>query len=270
MGILNITPDSFSDGGHRLDPDVAAADAIRMVADGADLLDIGGESTRPGAPAVPAREEWRRIQPVLERLRTSVGVPISIDTYKAEVAERALGAGASIVNDVSGLKYDPALADVVARHAAVVILMHNRGRSASMYAEAQYGNVVEDVITELTERGAAALSAGISASRIIYDPGLGFAKRAGHTLELLAGFSRLHALGRPLLSGPSRKSFLTGPLGPLPAAERVWGTAAAVAASVLAGAHIIRVHDVREMTQVVRVAEAIRDSGVPAVSPPSV
>ena len=261
MGILNVTPDSFSDGGDRFDPDVAVADAVQMAADGADLLDVGGESTRPGAPAVPADEEWRRIHPVLERLRARVAIPISVDTYKADVAARALATGASIVNDVSGLTYEPALAAVVARHGAAIILMHNRGRSASMYAEAQYGDVVEDVMKELSERGAAAQAAGIDASRIIYDPGLGFAKRGSHTLELLAGFARLHTLGRPLLSGPSRKSFLTGPLGPMPPAQRIWGTAAAITASVLAGAHIVRVHDVREMVQVVRVAEAIREGG---------
>ena len=265
MGILNVTPDSFSDGGDRFDPDVAVADAVQMVADGADLLDIGGESTRPGAPAVPADEEWRRIHPVLERLRTRVAVPISVDTYKADVAARALAAGAAIVNDVSGLTYEPALADVVARHGAAIILMHNRGRSASMYTEAHYDDVVEDVVRELAERGAVARSAGIDAARIIFDPGLGFAKRASHTLALLAGFSLLHVLGRPLLSGPSRKSFLTGPLGPMPPAQRTWGTAAAITASVLAGAHIVRVHDVREMVQVVRVAEAIREGGKAAV-----
>jgi dihydropteroate synthase len=258
MGILNITPDSFADGGTRMDPDRAAADAVRMIADGADILDIGGESTRPGAPAVPADEEWRRIAPVLERLRGRVDVPISVDTYKAEVADKALAAGATIVNDVSGLTFDPDLAGVVARRGAAVVLMHTRGRSDDMYARATYDDVVRDVIRELGERGEAARAAGIDESRIVYDPGIGFAKRAGHSLEVLARFSELAALGRPLLAGPSRKSFLKSALGDVPAAGRVWGTAAAVTAAVLAGAHIVRVHDVAEMTQVVRVADAIR------------
>jgi dihydropteroate synthase len=258
MGILNITPDSFADGGTRMDPDRAAADAVRMIADGADILDIGGESTRPGAPAVPADEEWRRIAPVLERLRGRVDVPISVDTYKAEVADKALAAGATIVNDVSGLTFDPDLAGVVARRGAAVVLMHTRGRSDDMYARATYDDVVRDVIRELGERGEAARAAGIDESRIVYDPGIGFAKRAEHSLEVLARFSELAALGRPLLAGPSRKSFLKAALGDVPAAGRVWGTAAAVTAAVLAGAHIVRVHDVAEMTQVVRVADAIR------------
>lgn len=257
MGIVNVTPDSFSDGGIRRDPDVAIADALRMVADGADLLDIGGESTRPGAPPVPADEEWQRIEPVLEGLRRHATVPISVDTYKADVATRALRAGAVIVNDVSGFVYEPALAGVVARQGAAAILMHNRGRSRTMYAEANYGDVVAEVAAELEARGRVAEAAGVPSDRIIFDPGLGFAKRAEHTFAILHGFARFHALGRPLLSGPSRKSFLTKAIGDAPPAARVWGTAAAIAASVLAGAHIVRVHDVREMVQVVQAADAI-------------
>jgi dihydropteroate synthase len=258
MAIVNVTPDSFADGGRRLDPDRAIADALHMEAEGADILDVGGESTRPGATPVPADEEWRRIAPVIEGLRRRASVPVSVDTYKAEVADRALRAGATIVNDVSGLLLDPALADVVARWRAAVVLMHQRGRSSDMYARAHYGDVVEDVRRELAARGAAAEAAGIAAERIIFDPGLGFAKRAEQTFAVLAGLPAFAALGRPILSGPSRKSFLRAALGDLPAAERVWGTAAAVTASVLLGAHLVRVHDVREMVQVVRVAEAIR------------
>jgi dihydropteroate synthase len=261
MGILNITPDSFADGGRRLDPDRAAADALRMVADGADILDIGGESTRPGALPVPADEEWRRIEPVLAQLRGRTAVPISVDTYKASVADKALAAGAAIVNDVSGLTFDPDLATVVARHRAAVVLMHHRGRSDAMYDRACYGDVAREITAELRERGAAARAAGIAESRIIYDPGLGFAKQAAHTLAALAHFPVFAELGRPLLSGPSRKSFLKAALGDVPPAGRVWGTAAAVTASVLFGAHIVRVHDVAEMTQVVRVADAIRHAG---------
>jgi dihydropteroate synthase len=257
MGIVNVTPDSFSDGGIRFDPGRAIDDALRMVANGADLLDIGGESTRPGAPPVPAEEEWRRIGPVLDVVCQRVSVPVSVDTYKASIAERALAAGAAIVNDISALTHDPGLADVVARAGAAVVLMHNRGRSETMYAEAQYGDVAGEVIAELAARRDVALAAGIANERIILDPGFGFAKRAAHSLELMAGFSRLHVLGRPLLSGPSRKSFLATVAGDASAAGRLWATAAAVTSSILSGAHIVRVHDVPEMVEVVRTADAI-------------
>lgn len=257
MGIVNVTPDSFSDGGVRLDADTAVADALGMVADGADILDIGGESTRPGAPAVSAAEEWSRIEPVIRRLASRAGVPLSVDTTKAFVAERALEAGATIVNDVSALAWDPALAGVVARHRAAVILMHTRGRPATMYDEARYDDVVAEVLIELARAAEAAEAAGIARDRIICDPGFGFAKRAAHSLELLAGFSRLRALGRPLLSGPSRKSFLAAASGNLPPSGRVWATAAAVTASILAGAHLVRVHDVRPMVQVARMTDAV-------------
>lgn len=257
MAIVNVTPDSFADGGLRLDPDRAIADALRMAEDGADLIDIGGESTRPGAAPLPVADELARVEPVLEGLRDRIGVPISIDTYKAAVAARAIDLGASIVNDISALTHDPALAGLVARRGAAVVLMHNRGRSAEMYAEATYDDVVEDVARELGERVTAAEAAGIARDRIVLDPGLGFAKRPEHTLALLAGLPRLSRLGFPLLSGPSRKSFMKPALGDVPPAERIWGTAAAVTASVLLGAHLVRVHDVREMVQVVRVADAI-------------
>lgn len=257
MGILNVTPDSFSDGGRLVDPGAAITALERMVADGADIIDIGGESTRPGAPAVPADEEWRRVEPVLAAVGRTSAVPISIDTYKAEVAARAIDLGCEIVNDVSGLQYEPALGPVIARTRAAVVLMHNRGRSADMYAEARYDDVVTDVARELGGAVERATAAGIARDTVILDPGLGFAKRADDTVELLARLDELHALGFPILSGPSRKSFLTRLIGEAPPAGRVWGTAAAVTASVLAGAHIVRVHDVREMAQIVRVADAI-------------
>ena len=261
MGIINVTPDSFANGGVRLDPDRAIADAVQMVADGADLLDIGGESTRPGAAPLPIADELARVAPVLEGLRGRGDVPVAIDTYKAAVAERALDLGAAMVNDVSALAYDPPLAAVVARRGAAVILMHNRGRSADMYAEARYTDVAAEIARELAARVAVAEAAGVARDRIIVDPGLGFAKRAEHTLEALARLPALSAaLGLPLLSGPSRKSFMKTALGERPPHERVWGTAAAVTASVLLGAHIVRVHDVREMVQVVRVADAIAAS----------
>lgn len=260
MGILNITPDSFAGGGERMDPARAIADAMQMVADGADILDIGGESTRPGAPMLDADEEWRRVRPVLEGLRGNVEVPISIDTYKAEIADRAIALGATIVNDISGLANDPDLAKVIARKKTAAILMHNRGRSENIYEFAQYGDVMGEIVAELAARVDAAVAAGVARDRVIVDPGYGFAKRASHTLEALARLDELAAVGCPILSGPSRKSFLKTSLGDVPPAERVWGTAAAVTASILAGAHIVRVHDVKEMAQVARTADAIRNA----------
>jgi dihydropteroate synthase len=263
MAIVNVTPDSFADGGVRLDPDVAVRDAIAMVAQGADLIDIGGESTRPGAPPLSAADELRRVLPVLEGLRGRIDVPISIDTYKAEVAERALDLGAAIVNDISGLTYDPAIAGVITRRRAAVVLMHNRGRSADMYARAVYSDVPAEVAAELADRARGAEAAGVTRNRIIVDPGFGFAKRAEHTLAMLAGLRALSILGYPILAGPSRKSFLKAAVGDVPAAGRLWATAAAVTASVLFGAHIVRVHDVAEMVQVVRAADAIAAAAQP-------
>jgi dihydropteroate synthase len=257
MGIVNVTPDSFSDGGVHLDPDVAIRSAMDMVEAGADLLDVGGESTRPGADPLPADEEWRRVGPVIEGIARRANVPISIDTYKAVVAGRALDQGAMIVNDVSRLAYDPALAAVVAGRRAALVLMHNRGRSVNMYEFAVYRDVVADVSRELAESAAAAMGAGVDRARIVLDPGLGFAKRAEHSRDVLARFEAFHALGFPLLSGPSRKSFLQTGLGERAPSARIWGTAAAVTASVLAGAHIVRVHDVAQMVDVVRVADAL-------------
>ena len=259
MGVINATPDSFSDGGQLLDPARAIDAGVRMVEEGADLLDVGGESTRPGAGEVDEAEERRRVIPVIEGLVSRVQVPVSVDTYKATTAEAALGAGAALVNDVSGLRYDPALAGVVAARRAAIVLMHTRGRSSEMYAQASYHDVVAEVLDELRESMAFATAAGISADRIIVDPGLGFAKEARHSYEALARLDAFSDLGCPILIGPSRKSFLAKPLGGTVAApERDWATAAAVTAAVLGGAHIVRVHAVREMVQVVRVAEEIR------------
>jgi dihydropteroate synthase len=257
MGILNITPDSFSDGGVRIDPAVAIRDALRMVDDGADLLDIGGESTRPGAEPLDLEEEWRRVGPVLEGLRNHVAVPISIDTYKAEVARRALDNGATIVNDISGFLYEPMLASVVAERKAAAILMHNRGRSSAMYERAKYGDVVSEVRAELAQRVTAAEQAGVPRSRLMVDPGLGFAKKPEQTMAMIAGLSALADLGCPIVSGPSRKSFVQAALGERAPEARVWGTAAAVAVSIWQGAHIVRVHDVAQMVDVARVTDAL-------------
>ena len=259
MGILNVTPDSFANPAALLDAAAAVAAALRMEADGADLIDVGGESTRPGADPIPAAEELARVLPVLNALRGRLRVPLSIDTYKADVARAAVGAGAVIVNDVSGLQRDPALARAVAESGAALILMHSRGSSKTMYAEAEYENVMGAVIEELRDSMRAASEAGVGLERVIVDPGVGFAKRPSHSYGVLARLPELAAaLDRPVLVGPSRKSFLREAVGGRPAPERDWGTAAAVTAAVLAGAHIVRVHAVAEMTQVVRVAEEIR------------
>jgi dihydropteroate synthase len=259
MGVINVTPDSFSDGGVFLERDTAVDAGVRMVDEGADLLDVGGESTRPGAGPVDEGEEQRRVLPVIESLAARVRVPISVDTYRASTADAAVSAGAAVVNDISGLRYDPSLASVVAASGAAVVLMHTRGRSSDMYAHASYHDVVGEVLDELRQSVAFALAAGISLERVIVDPGLGFAKGARHTYEALARLDAFADLGRPLLVGPSRKSFLAKPLGmAVPPSDREWGTAAAVAAAVLAGAHIVRVHAVREMRHVALVADEIR------------
>ena len=259
MGIINVTPDSFSDGGRLFGPAQAIEAGVRMAAEGADLLDVGGESTRPGADALGEQEERRRVLPVIEGLAGRVAVPISVDTYKPAVADAALRAGAVIVNDISGLRYEPDLAAVVARHRAGLVLMHTRGRSRDMYKEAVYHDVVDEVLDELRESMAFAAGAGVGSEQIIVDPGLGFAKEAVHTYEALARLDEFTELGRPVMVGPSRKRFLTRPLGgDVPAPMRDWATAATVAAAVLAGAHIVRAHAVREMVQVARVSDEIR------------
>jgi dihydropteroate synthase len=262
MGILNVTPDSFSEFQPTTVTTRAVDAALRMEADGADIIDIGGESTRPGAIPVPAAEELERVMPVIDEVARRVNVPISIDTYKASVGRAALAAGAVMINDVSGLQFEPALGGVAADAGAAIVLMHTRGRPRTMNDEAVYGDVMADVIRELRDRIAVATAAGIGRERIILDPGVGFAKRAAHSYGVLARFAELaEALGRPVLVGPSRKSFMRIALDDAPAAERDWGTAAAVTAAVLNGAHIVRVHAVAQMVQVVRVAEEIRRHG---------
>ena len=261
MGILNITPDSFSDGGLHLDVERAVAAGLQMVADGADILDIGGESTRPGAESVGAEEEMRRVLPVVEKLAAEAPALLSIDTYKARVAREATARGAAIINDISGLQFDPGLAAVAADTGAALILMHTRGRSQQMYDLAVYGDVVAEVCAELRGAIDRAIEGGVRRESIVLDPGFGFAKRAGHSYSLLARLRELGRLDRPILSGPSRKSFLKEALGERQPADREWGTAAAVAASVLGHAHIVRVHAVRAMADVARVADRIAATG---------
>jgi dihydropteroate synthase len=269
MGVLNVTPDSFADAspalmaGEPVDVAATVARAVAMEASGADLIDVGGESTRPGAQPVTADEEMARVLPVVKAVCRAVRVPVSIDTYKPEVASRAVGAGASLINDISGLQYEPSLARVAAETGAGLILMHTRGRSTAMYVEAVYADLIREIGAELERSLAVAMSAGVDRSRIIVDPGIGFAKRTEHSYGVLACFSDLaERLDRPMLIGPSRKSFLRVATGDRPAAERDWGTAAAVTAAVLAGAHIVRVHAVPELVQVVNVAEEIRRAGL--------
>jgi dihydropteroate synthase len=258
MGILNVTPDSFAEP-KILDTAAAVDAALRMEAEGAGLLDIGGESTRPGASPVSANDELARVLPVIRALAGRLRIPMSIDTYKATVARACLAEGAALVNDISGLHFDESLASVVAGAGAALVLMHTRGRPGDMYAQAQYADVVEEVASELEESVHRATAAGVSRDQVILDPGIGFAKRAAHSYGVLARLSEIAArMDRPLLVGPSRKSFMREALADRPAIERDWGTAAAVTAAVLAGAHIVRVHAVSEMVQVVRVAEEIR------------
>jgi dihydropteroate synthase len=262
MGILNVTPDSFAEAESRIDPARSVDLALQMEAQGADLIDIGGESTRPGSDPLSLEDELARVVPVVRDLGKRLRVPISIDTYKAGVARAVLDLGASLVNDVSGLRFDPALAKVVAEHGAGLIVMHTRGKPKTMYSEATYENVVAEVTSELKVSLDVAQSAGVLFERIVVDPGIGFAKRPEHSYGVLARLDWIaEAVERPVLVGPSRKSFLRSALDDRPAAERDWGTSAAVTGAVLAGAHVVRVHAVAEMVQVVKVAEEIRKHG---------
>jgi dihydropteroate synthase len=263
MGILNVTPDSFADSKPLTDVGLAVARGLEMEAQGAGVVDVGGESTRPGADPVAAAEEMARVLPVVRALARQLRIPVSIDTCKAEIARAALAEGAALVNDISGLRYDPALAQAVAASGAGLIVMHMRGRPKAMYVEAHYDDVVRDVTRELQESLGLAAAAGVSVDRTIVDPGIGFAKRATDSYGVLARLSELaSALDRPVLVGPSRKSFMREALDDRPAPERDWGTAAAVAAAVLGGAHLVRVHNVEAMTQVVGVAEGVRGQGL--------
>lgn len=260
MGILNVTPDSFSDGGRFVDPEAAAAHARAMAADGADIIDVGGESTRPGAEPVDADAEIRRVLPVIERLRGE-GLLLSIDTSKAAVARAAVDAGARIVNDVTALRGDPDMARVVAESRAGVVLMHMQGSPRTMQLNPTYDDVIGDLAAFFEDRREHARRAGVAEEQIVFDPGIGFGKTVAHNLEILRRLGELLRLGRPILVGPSRKSFI-GQVLDVPCEERLEGTAAAVAAAVLAGASIVRVHDVRAMARVARLAEAIRRGGL--------
>ena len=262
MGVLNVTPDSFSDGGRFFVPHEALAQAVRMVEDGADILDIGGESTRPatfatGSP-LDAAEEMRRILPIIQAITARMPeVPISVDTYKAAVARRAVEAGAAMVNDISALRADPEMAATVAALAVPVCLMHMPGLPTAVPAGPVYADVIREVREHLMERAEAAIAAGIAPENIVLDPGFGFGKTVAHNLDLLRRLRELTTPSYPLLLGTSRKSTLGAVLGDLPPNDRLEGTAATVALSIANGAAIIRVHDVREMARVAKVSDAI-------------
>ena len=266
VGVLNLTPDSFSDGGRfvskgaDLDLEAAVAEAEALVASGAGMLDVGGESTRPGAEEVPIAVEIARTRPLIEAMAKSTSVPISIDTRKAEVAEAALEAGATVVNDISGLQFDPMLAGVTARAGAAIVLGHLRGDPLTMQRRVQFQDVVEEVAAELRASADRALEAGIPAERIAVDPGIGFGKRLAHNLDLIANVGRIReSVGLPVLVGPSRKSFL-GELTGEPVDRRVEATFAASAVAIFSGADAIRVHDVEGALRMATVARALRDA----------
>jgi dihydropteroate synthase len=262
MGILNVTPDSFADGGRYNVLDRAVAQAERMAEEGADLIDIGGESSRPagpygeGAQAVPEKEEIRRTVPVIEILTKRLDLPISIDTTKAGVAESALDAGACIVNDISALRFDPGMARVAADHGAVVVLMHMKGTPGTMQQNPVYDDLFGEILAFLAERRDAAVEAGVRQDRIMVDPGFGFGKRLEHNYQLLAGLGRFHDLDCPILVGPSRKQFVAAGMG-LPPSERLEGTLAALALSAAGGAHVLRVHDVAAGVRAVALVDAV-------------
>jgi len=262
MGVLNVTPDSFSDGGSFLNADAAVARALAMESAGADIIDVGGESTRPGSLGVSTETELGRVLPVIEKLRGKIRIPISLDTSKSEVAEAAAAAGAEIVNDVMALGNDPRIAEVARRRKLALVLMHMRGKPRTMQKTPFARDVLRDVAAGLRHTAAVARRAGIAKSQIVLDPGIGFGKSYEQNCELLARLPELARLGYPLLVGTSRKSFIGGVLTDSKLrdgseVDRIWGTAATVAASILQGAHIVRVHDVAEMVQVARVSDAV-------------
>jgi dihydropteroate synthase len=256
VGVLNVTPDSFSDGGQNLAVSRAIEHALRMESEGADIIEIGGESTRPAASAVPARVELSRIEPVLAGLAGQIRVPIAVDTYKSEVARAAISLGAAILNDVSALRFDPKVADVAAESRAPLVLMHMRGDPATMQRIEPSADIFAEIESDLRQAVAEACDRGVARGQIILDPGIGFGKTLEQNLALINRLDRFAGLGLPLMIGTSRKSFI-GKLTGRPARERAFGTAASVALAIARGAHIVRVHDVKEMVEVVRVCDAI-------------
>jgi len=259
MGILNLTPDSFSDGGLYNDRSKAIARALEIEAQGADILDIGGESSRPGSTAISEDEELRRVVPIVEALRGKVHIPISIDTYRSEVARRSLAAGAQIVNDISAFRFDPAMLEVSASYRAAVILMHSRGGRDELHLQPPMASAVDQVRQDLGKSIHSAVAAGVEKTAIVIDPGIGFGKRAEESLSLLRNVKALSPLECPVLIGTSRKSFIRkiARIEPGTPYDPAWGTAATVAAAIVQGAHIVRVHDVKEIRTLVDVLDAI-------------
>jgi dihydropteroate synthase len=258
MGILNVTPDSFSDGGRYFDKSAAIKRAIQMSEDGADIIDIGGESTRPGSQPLAIEEELRRTLPVIEALTKEINIPISIDTYKSEVAKRALDAGAAMVNDISGLRFDPEMPKVISAYKVPVVIMHIKGLPKDMQKNPVYEALIPEIMNYLREGIRSAKESGIAEDMIIIDPGIGFGKTFEHNLEIINNLYNFTLLEKPVLVGLSRKAFIGKILGDAPAGERVEGTAAAIAISITNGADIIRVHDVKEMVKVAKVANAVK------------
>lgn len=263
MGILNVTPDSFSDGGLFFNKDLAVEHAVRMQLEGADIIDIGGESTRPGAAKISAKEEIKRVVPIIEAIAKKIKVPISIDTYKSEVAKAAIDAGASIVNDISGLRFDKKMPRLVARQKLPVVIMHIKGTPKNMQVNPSYNALIPEIIDYLARSIEIALEAGVSNDKIIIDPGIGFGKTADHNLEIISRLKEFEGFEKPILLGPSRKAFIGRVLGGLPSSERIEGTASAVAIGIFNGANIIRIHDVKEMSRVARIADAIKGKSIP-------
>ncbi|MCZ6908084.1 MAG: dihydropteroate synthase [Deltaproteobacteria bacterium] len=257
MGILNVTPDSFSDGGRYVNPEMAIAHGAKLAGEGADIIDIGGESTRPGALRVSLEDEIERVVPVVRGLRRALSIPLSIDTYKAEVARRVLDEGVDVVNDISALRFDPAMVSLVASEKVPVVLMHMQGMPRTMQVQPHYQNVLEEVKDFLRDRIASVVETGVSPEQIIIDPGIGFGKNLDHNLALLRGLPALGSLGRPLLVGPSRKTFL-GKLLQMGPEDRLEGSLAVAVAAGLGGANMIRVHDVRETLRALQVVNALR------------
>ncbi|TNF55247.1 dihydropteroate synthase [bacterium] len=260
MGILNVTPDSFSDGGLFFQKKTAIDRALQMEDEGADIIDIGGESTRPGSERVTAREEIGRTVPVVTELAKKLRIPLSIDTYKSTVANAALSAGAALVNDISGLRFDPKMPKIVAKHQAPVVIMHIKGTPQNMQKKPAYQALIPEILHYLQMGIDIARKAGIAEEKIVIDPGIGFGKTVEHNLEIIKRLNEFTGLEKPILFGPSRKSFLGRVLDDLPVNQRLEGTSAAVAIGIINGANIIRVHDIKEMVMVARIADAIKRS----------
>ncbi|MCI0468913.1 MAG: dihydropteroate synthase [Nitrospirae bacterium] len=262
MGILNVTPDSFSDGGRYLDPGKAFEQACRLVQEGADIIDIGGESTRPGSEPVSADVEIKRVIPVIKAVAKKINIPISIDTCKAEVARHALDVGASMINDISGLRFDREMPRVAAQFKSPVIIMHIKGRPKDMQQNPVYGSLIPEIIGSLRDSIRLAVQKGVQEEMIIIDPGIGFGKTFEHNLEIIKNLHQFSIFKRPIAIGVSRKAFIGKILGDAPPTDRLEGTAAAVSISIFNGANIVRVHDVKEMARVAKTADAIRSGAI--------